>query len=407
MEIEDKRLIERREFLELALLGLGLAACRGKIPETLPVVTVPTKTPFSPTSPTQASEIPLSPSDTIESSEITPSATETVTPESSPIADSKTMMERYIYPALYQTVEKGRKRKAKEDEEYWYRVDERLNQDRVNLILLGRNGSLTDSIHGLSLDLKRNELKDITMHRDTQAPEISRFKENNTPYRINHAYYYGGFPLIERTLEDATGLSADFVIVFEKRVAARLVRNVFDDRLKVNLPWGVPTFRGYYGPGEHVLSGVEVATVARERKYGSNWHRNIVQQAVLKGLFERVEEELSKGVERSAIFIGKSLQFLTIEASRGAITTNVDSKVFIQLGVGLINAIVKEGITADVEGFGMPVFGEGYHLESQNAGYSGAYRYFHKPRGGDPMAEDLIKDYWRSFRKQSRQFLLE
>lgn len=329
----------------------------------------------------------------------------TYTPEPTP--DKRALLERYFYPSLYKVTEERRLENMKGDKEYAIRIDKKLNRNRVNFLFLGRRDKLTDSIQIMSLDTESNTIRTITMHRDTQAPEVSKFRKTDEPFRINHAYAYGGILLAEESIESATGLSADFTIVSEMTALTRMVNTIFDDKLEVVLHWKVPTNVKTYPAGKQVINGEDALRLARARYYGTNRDRNMVQQAILSGIFSKVKQEMLKSPTDAATFAAKSIVFFQQEISSSAIEINFDIKFFINLTGELIDVITQEGFDPDNYGFGFPSFGEGYHIKAERVGYTHRlHKGILKPIGGNPNAEDIIGDYWGSSREEVKSYLI-
>lgn len=322
-----------------------------------------------------------------------------------PTAESLTFLERYVYRALENVVAERRSERANNDPEYSKRVDTELNKGKVNFVLLGRGSEqiLIDSIQIMTLDMQLNELKAISIQRDTEAPEVSRFKNVERPYRINQAMRFGGIPLMEEIIENATSLSADFMIIVDMEVLTRAIKEVFDDRLEVCIPWEISDLKmGYFPAGLRTLSSEEVLKVSRARYYANNSHRNAIQQYVLRAIFSRIKDEVSESPTSAVKTVTKLLLFFQKETSNGAIETNFDTKVFFEIGGGVISELAKD--PRSLERFGFPEFRERYEIGAENVGdpYD-IYR--KKPIGGDPDAADLPSGYWQSARTEASEFL--
>jgi len=391
--MQEKDKLGRRGFIYAASLW-GLAstsACQALVgaedaPTLTPTATdEPTKTP---------TKMPIS----------TSTSEQSATQESTP--DTRALLERYFYPALLEATLERRAQKKEEDSEYEKRIDAELNAGRVNFVFLGRRDLLTDSIQVMSLDLADSKIDTVTMHRDTQSPEVSGFLETEEPYRINQAYAYGGIPLIEKALESATGLSSDFVVVSEMRALPRMVTEVFGNKLEVVLPWGVPTNVKHYPEGAQIIGGDDALRLARERGYGSNRERNVVQQAILKGIFERVKKDMSSSAVEAGTLVAKASAFLLKEVVAGSMETNFDPEFFFSLASETVKQIAEEGFDAQTYGFGFPEYAEGYHIQAERVGYTyWLHRGILRPLDGDPAAPDLINGYWSSSRQEVKDFL--
>ena len=392
--MERFKRLSRRNFFGLAGLAVGTAACsRIKILNTETSSLLPTKP-------------------TPDSLTISPTATTTLTPELPPTPDTRGYFEKYVYPALLTVAEKRRNEKAEKDPDFWHRVDKELNTQRINFDLLGFGSESkqgvknTDSIQLMPLDLKENELRIISIKRDTWAPEIERETEYGGHRRINSAFLLGGMPLAEKVLEDATGLSSDFVLGMEMEVLSRAVKDVFGNKLEVCIPWNInDVAMGYFKKGPQTLDGDDVLRIARARQFtgGSNSTRNFMQQLILRTMMGRVKTELSSGAINAAGFITKSLVFFEKETRGGNIVANFNLGLFLDLGFELGKKVLKEGV-GENKGFGMPEFTARYEIETEPAldPYDVTR---HKPKGGNPNSEDLVADYWTSARAGVKTFL--
>jgi len=329
-------------------------------------------------------------------------------PSQEPTEAPFTYFDKYVYPALFEIAQKRRLEKASLDSDYWNRVDSELNEDRVNFVLLGlgSEGLLTDSNHMMSLKKGENEIRSVTIHRDTEAPEVSRFKKDNNAYRINQAHFIGGMPLVEQVLEDATGLAADYIVVLDMNVLPRAVEDVFGNRLEVCIPWEIDdVMMGYFPQGLQKLDGEEVLSVSRARYYGSNENRNIVQQYVLRAIVRRAKAELSGNLISAADFIRRGYLFYDKETEAGNILTNFDKALFLDIAKNLASQLINGGEEGKAQGFGLPYFSGRHHVRFESAGDS-ADRYRKKPQGGDAAAADLVARYWFSARQEVKDFLL-
>lgn len=333
-----------------------------------------------------------------------PEPTKTSTPEPTP--DVRTYFEKYVYPALKKVAIEKRNKKAENDPDFWYRVDKELNENRVNFALLGIGSErvLTDSNQILSLDLNSGEIRIVSLYRAVQAPEISRYKNTTRPYYASQALHFGGIPLVETVLESATGLSVDFAIALHMEVLAKGVKEVFDDHLEVCIPWVISDLNmGYFDAGLQNLTGDEVLRVSRARYYSTDFERQAVQQYVLRAMFKRARNEISSGPIGAAKLVAKGLTFLKNETKSGAMQTNFDNSVFVDIGIELVNQIAASGLKK-MESYGMPYMAARHALAAEHLGDPND---IHRrgPPGGDPYAEDLVTDYWFSSREETKKFL--
>jgi len=381
--------ITRRDFNRLSLYGLTLAALSA------------CNAPFNNKSQTLEGILKATLTDEPNPS---PKPTETSTPEPTP--DVRTYFEKYVYPALKKVAVERRNKRAEEDPNFWHRVDKKLNENRVNFALLGIGSErvLTDSNQILSLDLDSGEIRIVSLYRAVQAPEISRHNNTTRPYYASQALHFGGIPLVETVLESATGLSADFAIALHMEVLAKGVKNVFDDQLEVCIPWVISDLNmGYFDSGLQNLTGDEVLRISRARYYGTDFDRQAVQQYVLRAMFGRARNEIANGPIDAAKLVAKGLAFLNSETKSGAMRTNFDNSVFVDIGIELVNQIATSGLVK-MESYGMPYMAARHALAAEHMGDPNDI-HRRRPPGGNPYSEDLVTGYWFSSREETKKFL--
>ncbi|HJX59204.1 hypothetical protein A2V61_00130 [Candidatus Woesebacteria bacterium RBG_19FT_COMBO_47_8] len=388
-KIEKPTSLSRRDFIRatgLISASALLAACNYPQRDVSPLPTLePSPSPFSPLPPTQ--EVP------------------TVEPSATP--DTRSYFEKYVYPALYEVADRRREEKAEADPDYWQRVDRELNEGRINFIILGKGSErvLTDSMQMMSLDIETNEIRIVAVPRGVSVPEVSRYLGNNRVYMANQAHINGGMPLMEKVLEDATGLSCDFVVLVDMEFLIRAVENLYDNQLEVCVPWEIDDLNmGYFRAGLQTLNGEELLRLSRARYYANYVHRDIVQQYVLKAMLRRARQEFAQGALAAAGFLGKGLLFFQREQSAENIQTNFDSGVFIDIFGQLVRQLATNGTGGEASGFGMPSFAARYEFTTENNWFAPDTTR-RRPPGGDPLAEDLVSDYWFASRAEVRDFI--
>ncbi len=380
--------ISRRDFFRSAGLisaSAILASCNLPESQEIPSPSIPSPTPFYPQPATEAIS----------------------TPEPSSTPDTRTYFEKYIYPALYEVAQQRRNRKAETDPDYWNRVDRELNEGRINFVILGKGSErlLTDSMQMMSLDIEKNEIRVIAIPRSVSAPEISRFLGNDTIYMANQIHRRGGMPLAEKVLEDATGLSCDFVMLVDMEFLTRAVEEIFNNEIEVCVPWEISDLNmGYFAPGMQTFSGEEILRLSRARYYANSMHRDAIQQYVLKAMLRRARQEFSRGALRAARFLGEGLLFFQRELAEGNLETNFEPGVFLNVFGELIRQLVINGSGGEASGFGMPTFAARYEFTTENNWYTPDTTR-RRPPGGDPTAQNLVQDYWFASRAEVRDFI--
>src|SRR5216684_4036259 len=190
---------------------------------------------------------PVAPADTevpvvAEASQPTPSASPTR------LVTSDTQFERVLRPLLLEA-KRHRQANAAEDSAYWSRLDPKLNATRLNFLLFGYGETheppLTErafigSLTIFSYDYATRQIDLVSLTHDIRAPEIERYLYDQThqpigPIKIDRAYNTGGFDLMRRTIEDATGLAIDYQLAFKESAIAGATDNVFGG-LDVEVP---------------------------------------------------------------------------------------------------------------------------------------------------------------------------
>lgn len=427
-----ERLISRRTALRgLIGLGLTLAGCKTRAeilatppperpspqstkepprkPLTTEVLSSPTIEPTLASTPS-STEVPCSPTP----AKILKTPTLTSLPEVEP-EKKENLFQKIVFAALQQNAEERRKEKRK-DPEFSKRIEEELNRERINFLFLGASKEgdflLTDSIQLLSLNLQRNNFDIISLHRDTEAPEISHFLKTDQPYRINAALGIGGFPLTEKIMENATGLVVDFVVAMKMEVLKNAVDEIFDRQLEIILPREIDDENmGYFPKGKQTLNGKEVLRVARARYYGSNYDRNLIQQLLIETMIVRFNEELRKGPASAGKTILKSLKFFENETREKKIITNFDKTILLDLGRELLRVIREEPTS---------LFKDRYQLDLPHLNSAVAFAletgtlesasdlddpYRLKALKGDIEAVDLPERYWFILREKTQELL--
>jgi len=154
-----------------------------------------------------------------------------------------------LLQALFSETLVTRERRLDADHSYAKRVDEELNEGRINVLLYGYGEShepptnervVIGSVTIASIDAKTHEVDLVSLTHDIRAPEIERYLRkkgdyDGYPVKIDKAYPVGGFALMRKTLEDATGLAIDFQVAFADAVIARLVDKVIGP-IEVEVP---------------------------------------------------------------------------------------------------------------------------------------------------------------------------
>ena len=208
--------------------------------------------------------------------------------------------------------------RARLDPDTARRVDQKLNQGRINFLLFGYGETheppaavdvIIGSLSILSYDLHTGRADIVSLTHDTRAPEIERFLDQrgkpSGPVKIDQAYSVGGFDLMRRTVEDATGLSIDFQIAFKDSLLINLVDDVFGS-ITVDNPadfQAEPFYlngqlfeEGRFGKGRQQLNGtqtiqyIKALTARHDRALERNVRKVIVFRALLDGMNQQCHD---------------------------------------------------------------------------------------------------------------------
>jgi hypothetical protein len=138
---------------------------------------------------------------------------------------------------------------------------------------------------------------------DTRAPEIERALHKTEPQaraiKVDQAYATGGFDLMRRVIEDATGLSVDFQVAFKDTVIQTLTDEVFGS-IQVDVPSEFDVWEFYlegrkyevahFAKGPQKLNGVKVIQFIKaiEGTYDKSLERNVRKVLVFRGILDAV-----------------------------------------------------------------------------------------------------------------------
>jgi len=228
-----------------------------------------------------------------------------------------TLVDTLINPFAGEAVRR-RDERARLDPDYARRVDQKLNQARINFLLFGYGETheppiavdvIIGSLSILSYDLRTGRADIVSLTHDTRAPEIERFLAQrgrpSLPVKIDQAYSVGGFDLMRKTVEAATGLSIDFQIVFKDSVLINLVDGVLGG-IAIDNPadFKVQPFyldgklfeEGRFGKGQQPLNGtqtvqyIKALTAHHDPSLERNVRKVIVFRALLDGAHQRCHD---------------------------------------------------------------------------------------------------------------------
>src|SRR5438105_2997105 len=259
------------------------------------------------------------------------------TPSASPprLLTSDTQFERVLRPLLLEA-KRHRVANAAAEPTYWTRLDPRLNSTRLNFLLFGYGETheppLTErafigSLTIFSYDYGTHQIDLVSLTHDIRAPEAERYLHDQGqpkvgPIKIDRTYSIGGFDLMRRTIEDATGLAIDYQLAFKESAIQGATDSVFGG-LDVNVPLGfrvngfyldgVKYPGGIFQKGLQRLNGIQVIqfikTVPVEQHYDPALEHNARKHLVFKAIMEALKQHSGDVafLGRAAIFFGGQL----------------------------------------------------------------------------------------------------
>ena len=363
------------------------------------------------------------------------------TPEPSPtrVANDETQFERVLHPFLIEA-KRHRQANAVDDPSYWTRLSPKLNATRLNFLLFGYGETheppLTErafigSLTIFSYDYATRQIDLVSLTHDIRAPEAERYIRDQGqaqvgPIKIDRAYSIGGFDLMRRTIEDATGLAIDFQLAFRESAIAGATDSVFGG-LDVDVPLAFKV-NGFYLDGEKYpggqfqrglqhLNGVQVIqfikTVPVEAHYDAALEHNARKHLVFRSIMETLRQHSS-----DVTFLGRAALFFSGQVAQESIAYDFDLRT---LMVDNLRGMMADLVRADPRDGGMPGVQRTLYVVDPASGDGGVqwvqangndnpvtqrdineHRYgelaIEVPYHGDPYAADLVAHYWPDVR---------
>jgi hypothetical protein len=355
------------------------------------------------------------------------------------VASDETQFERVLHPFLLEA-KRHRQAGAASDPAYWTRLSPKLNSTRLNFLLFGYGETheppLTErafigSLTIFSYDYATRQIDLVSLTHDIRAPEAERYLHDQGqaevgPIKIDRAYSVGGFDLMRRTIEDATGLAIDFQLAFREAAIAGATDDVFGG-LDVDVPLAFKV-NGFYLDGEKYpggqfqrglqhLNGVQVIqfikTVPVEEHYDAALEHNARKHLVFRSIMEALKEHSG-----DVTFLGRAAIFFSGQVARDSIAYDFDLRT---LMVDNLRAMMADLVRADQRDEAMPSVQRTLYVVDPASGDGGVqwvqanandnpitqrdigeHRYgelaIEVPYHGDPYAPDLVAHYWPDVR---------
>ncbi|MBI3741078.1 MAG: LCP family protein [Chloroflexi bacterium] len=261
------------------------------------------------------------------------------------VKPSETIFDALAKPLVNEAY-KRREERRKTEPDFAKRIDAKLNDGRINILLFGYGESheppatekaIIGSHTIISYQFVTGKADLISFTHDIRGPEIEQTLKQrgfkSPAVRIDQAYNVGGFALQRKMIEDATGLVIDFQVTFKDVVIQNMIDQVFGT-LEVDVPVAFKVYpfylegrkypAGSFPKGSQNLSGTQVIQFIKtvpnsdggyEKSLEHNQRKHIILQGLLNALSKRRAE--------SSLWL-KMTGFLTKEMVTGTVVYDFD-----------------------------------------------------------------------------------
>lgn len=325
-----------------------------------------------------------------------------------------------IAPLISQKVEIARKEKEKRDPEWAKRVDKELNRGRINLLLMGQGSEdawgerNNDAIVAASYLGPDNTLSLISLHRDTLVPETGK--------ELMGVAQEGGVGLMEKVVEQSTGLSMDYRLKFSIKGLSQFVNKVFG-KLKVNVVEDIPQdqYGVSFAKGEQYMDGARLYQYVSTRTSTSVERRNTALQQALRIMRSEVMARLKTNNPLQNIQMVNNIKTVIADLTKsGDLETDLDIEGVINEALGKWLDIAAKYVGSRItneEFFGLPedrgLVVADFDMLTPVPGDTGprhALRTYKDPKTGEPILGDwqdpkLRERFYEVPRARTRQLL--
>ncbi len=216
-----------------------------------------------------------------------------------------------------ETTNSGVERPMDSNEILWAPVEPLKDEQLINLMLVGqdrRKGEgrqRSDTMILCSINPKTNQVSLISFMRDLYVQIPGGYSDN----RLNAAYYFGGFPLLDDAMFKNFGITIDgnIGVDFERFVKVIDVLGGVDIVLTAEEAnyLGKGTFAG-----KNHLDGEMALEYARIRAIDNDFYRTARQRAILEAAFKKMKD---LGLSEITALLNAMLPSLTTDLSDGQI----------------------------------------------------------------------------------------
>lgn len=179
-----------------------------------------------------------------------------------------------------------------------------LTKDRVNILVMGIEGTRTDTMIFVSIDPKNNKVDAISVPRDTYYP--TEGKNGAGQAKLNAVYGFkeiGGAIGVKNTVAKLLGTHIDYYIAVKYDAVKEIVDLIggvevdVPFRMKYDDPYSIPPLHIDFQPGVQTINGDQAMAYLRFRKNSDGSHSG--------GDIKRMErqQDFIKSAAKSAIQI--------------------------------------------------------------------------------------------------------
>lgn len=320
---------------------------------------------------------------------------------------------------LYEEALEKRAQERAANPEHALAIDEALNENRVNILVLGmgiEKENLTDTIMLVSYDIKSNTVKLISTQRDTDAPEIYRYKKGKGVDEefnaVNTAYATGGTQLIKEIVENETVMWVDYVFRIDLKGFIELIdETVGEVEVQVSEDFqDDPVFTKKLSHGKQKLTGDQLQQYLRARQTtgedARNWRQQDVLFILLKSFKARMQEKNPVEAALATMQIGRVVRHLE---AQNRLETDIPVVDLLKIYAGEKAKAVIPGQSVDTKDPQQVnlVLDMEHGLDYASEEGLASRPHLLTVRGGDPRAQNLPQDYWKRLRDEVKTFILK
>ncbi len=301
---------------------------------------------------------------------------------------SQTLFARLLQPFVAEA-QARREARARTDAGYQHRIDPVLAAGRVNFLLFGYGEtfeppfarSIIGSYTIISINTRTGQADLISLTHDVRAPEIERVLTGRGQtvhaVKIDQAYDVGGFDLMRRTVEDATGLPIDFQVSLKDVAIKELVDSVFG-QVQVDVPADFDTApffldgqkyeTAHMTRGVQKMNGTQVIQFMKSLEEGDSQsvQRNARKELVLRSLLSA-----ATGTCSDRAFWLKMSAFLAGEQWNGNIAYDFDPASLIANNIGQLGSGLEDLLRYKTCAVGAPEIARMQYIVDPESGGDG------------------------------------